>query len=585
MRRGWLVALALALCLGAALGGCTRIPDSGPVNSADTVTAAPGDQGQRFEPRGPQPGETSQELVRHFFEAMTASPMSVTVARQFLTKSASSDWSPEHGFLVYSGKVSPQGDSRVEVNLTGVNRFDSRGAWQGSAKAGEQDVRFRIETENGERRIASLPDLLMVSEPWFETQTLPLSLYFFDPGSRTLVPEPVFVPRGDQMPTLLIRSLLEGPRDPRIEQTLVPAGTTLSGLSVTVRANGVAEIPLSGDLTNAPAQSVDLMAAQFAWTLGQVPGVTAIRIIVDGQTLSLSGDGPEYPVSRAASFDPAGIHAQGELYGLRQGVVVRVVDGKEEPVLGPFGERPLGARTIGVNLDASRLAAVTAGGTRLVLGGLSESDESRAHTVVRYASDLLKPSWDVASRLWLVDRSNGRAIVSVLTEDDQGAVTQQVVDVPGVSGRDVVDLSVSRDGTRLVAALRLPGGDRIMLSRIYTAGADGEVRATAARAIVTGVDERLRIRDLGWRSPTSLFYLNVLGGRQTNLRSARVDGSPTVFDPATYSGVFPDLGTRVVTSPRAGEPTYLQRSGGGYQSVAEGTPAIPEGVTALTYIG
>ena len=583
MRRGWIVVLSLSLAV--ALSGCIRIPDSGPVHSADTVTAAPGDPGQRFEPRGPQPGETSQELVRHFFEAMTASPMSVTVARQFLTKSAGSDWRPEHGFLVYSGKVSPRGTATVEVSLNGVNRFDSRGAWQRSTSGGEQDLTFRIEEENGERRIASVPDLLMVSEPWFETQTLPLSLYFFDPDARTLVPEPVFVPRGDQMPTLLIRSLLEGSPDPRVEQTFVPAGTTLNGLSVTVKANGVAEIPLSGDLANAPATTVDLLAAQFAWTLRQVPGVSAIRIIVDGQALPLSANGQDYPVSRAGTFDPAGIHAIGELYGLQDGAVVRVVDGAAEPVLGPFGQRDLDARSIAVNLDASRLAAVTDDGTRLVLGGLSESDESRAQTVVSDARDLLKPSWDVASRLWLVDRSDGRATVSVLTEDDQGAVTRQDVDVPGVSGRDVVDLSVSRDGTRLVAALRGTDGDRIVLSRIFMAGAEDQVRATTARPIVTGADERLRIRDLGWRSPTSLFYLNVLGGRQANLRSALVDGSPTVFDPAAFSGVFPDLGTRVVTSPRTEEPTYLERAGGGYQSVGEGSPVIPEGITALTYIG
>ncbi|CUR60991.1 conserved exported hypothetical protein [metagenome] len=583
MRRGWTVVLALSLA--AALGGCIRIPDSGPVHSADTVTAAPGDQGQRFEPRGPQPGESSQELVRHFFEAMTASPMSVTVARQFLTKSASSDWRPERGFLVYSSKVSPSGSDTVRVNLTGVNRFDSRGAWQERASGGEHDLSFRIETENGERRIASVPDLLMVSEPWFETQTLPLSLYFFDPDTRTLVPEPVFVPRGDQMPTLLIRSLLEGTPDPRIEQTFVPAGTTLSGLSVTVRADGVAEIPLSGDLANAPEQTVELMAAQFAWTLRQVQGVNAIRITVDGEPLPLSGGGPDYPVSRAASFDPAGTHTLGELYGLHDGVVVRVVDGEEEPVLGPFGQRDIGARTFAVNLDASRLAAITASGTRVVLGGLSESDESRARTVVRDGVDLLKPSWDVASRLWLVDRNGGRAVVSVLLEDDEGSVTRQVVEVPGVSGRDVVDLTISRDGTRLVAALRGPDGDRIVLSRIFVAGAEAQVRSTNARRIVVGAGERLQIRDLGWRSPTSLFYLNVLGGRQANLRSALIDGSPTAFDPAAYSGVFPDLGTRVVTSPRPEEPTYLQRAGGGYQGVGEGSPAIPEGVTALTYVG
>ncbi|MGD9960410.1 LpqB family beta-propeller domain-containing protein [Nocardioides sp.] len=583
MRRAWIA--AAGTCLALALAGCVQIPDSGPVQSVDTVTGATGDQGQRFEPRGPQPGESSQDLVRHFFEAMTASPMSVTVARQFLTKSASSDWSPERGFLVYAGKVSPTGTRTVDVDLTGVSRFDARGAWQGPAPGGRQRLRFTVEMENGQRRISSLPDLLMVSEPWFETQTVPLSLFFFDPETRTLVPEPVFVPRGDQQPTLLIRGLLEGPMDSRVEQTFVPAGTTLSGLSVTVRPDGVAEIPLSGDLANAPAQSVELMAAQFAWTLRQVPGVTAVRITVDGQTLPLSGGSTEFSVSRASNYNAAGIHALGELYGLHDGLAVRVLDGEEEPLLGSFGKRDYGLRDIAVNLDASRVAGVTQDGTRVLIAGMSESEDRKPQVVLRGARDLLAPSWDAGERLWVVDRNAGRAVVSVITQDDEGRASAQVVPIGGVSGRAVIDVAVSRDGTRLVAALRGPRGDRIVVSRLFIAGPDATVRATSARAIVTGDDERLQIRDVGWRSPTSLFYLNVLGGRQTNLRSALVDGSPTVFDPVAYSGVFPDLGTRVVSSPRPEEPVYLQRAGGGYQPVGEGSPPIPEGITALTYVG
>ena len=73
---------------------------------------------------------------------MTASPMSVTVAREFLTKSAADSWSPEDGYLVYESKTSPEGNGDLEVSLSGVNLFDSRGRWTGTPPGGTRNVRL-----------------------------------------------------------------------------------------------------------------------------------------------------------------------------------------------------------------------------------------------------------------------------------------------------------------------------------------------------------------------------------------------------------------------------------------------------------
>ena len=104
----------------------------------------------------------------------------------------------------------------MSVTLTGADQLDARGAWRGRLPHSDQVVEFPMTMENGEYRIAQAPNALIVPESWFEQRFREVSLYFFDPTAQILVPEPVFVPRGEQLPTTLIEGLLRGPhRRPR----------------------------------------------------------------------------------------------------------------------------------------------------------------------------------------------------------------------------------------------------------------------------------------------------------------------------------------------------------------------------------
>ena len=103
--------------------------------------------------------------------------------------------------------------------------------------------------ENGEYRIAGAPNALIVPETWFEQRFREVSLYFFDPTATILVPEPVFVPRGDQLTTALVKGLLRGPGPDldRVARSFIPPGLDY-GCPVTVSDAGVAEISLKGDV-------------------------------------------------------------------------------------------------------------------------------------------------------------------------------------------------------------------------------------------------------------------------------------------------------------------------------------------------
>ena len=579
MSRRALTFLAGGLLAAAALTGCVSMPDSGEVQAVPGPPNTDSDDRYQSIPKGPQSGETPTETVDGWFEAMTAIPVSTVVARQFLSSAEATRWSPEDGIVTYDTARTPQGFGNVNVTLFGVNELDARGQWLGPTDPDDVTLTFRMEPENGQWRITKVPDALIVDEAWFETSYQTANLYFFDPSAKVLVPEPVFLPRGDQLPTSLVRGLLQGPIHPDLERSFLPDNASLD-LAVTVTPEGVARVPFRGDVASLPAETIDLMADQLAWTLRQDPQIHSIQMLADGEPLVLPGGATEFGVDYGSAYDPAGRYADEELFGLRQGRVVRVVDGVEQPITGPFGAKQYGLLDVSLNLDASLAAGVARSGTSVILSSVFGSASGLyavPHTVMRDAVDVLHPAWDTSGRLWMVDRRPGGAVVWVFRNG-----TLRSVDVPGVTGERVSDFLVSRDGTRLVAAIDASPSDQIVVSRII---ADGRLRGTMARPIVGGADGGLRIRDIGWHTPTGIFFVNAINGRQSELRSASIDGSPATFDPQAVYRLQDDVDTQVISSPRATDPIYLQSSGGGFTPLVANSPQVAAGLSVLHYVG
>ena len=72
----------------------------------------------------------------------------------------------------------------------------------------------------------------------------------------------------------------------------------------------------------------------------------------------------------------------------------------------------------------------------------------------------------------------------------------------GISGEDVKDFLVSRDGSRLIAVIRKNAEeDSIVVSRILSTG-DGQVLGALPAESITDPDNPDgQIRDIAWRSP------------------------------------------------------------------------------------
>lgn len=597
------VAVAVRRCLtGLAatllLAGCVSLPESGPVETGDAAASDPAADAPYFAPPPPAPGASPGQLAAGFVRAMEANPLTTAVARQYLTAEAARTWRPDRATLVYSSYSVEVVDDTAVVRLVDARRLDDRGAWRGEVSAEESVLRLPLVQEQGEWRISAPPNALVIPDGFFRSRFQRASLYFLDPAQQVLVPEIVYVPTGEQMATRLVRGLLEGP-DPvggSALRSALPAGSVVE-FSVPV-TGGRAEIALTG-AGGAPlpasaeptAAGITLMAAQLSWTLRQVPEVTRVGVLLDGNPVTLPGDSVDVPVSFGADFDPAIVWASRSLFGLRDGRVVEVEGGEEQVVTGWFGSRAVDHRSLAVDLAGGRLATVSAG------GGVVEVSSTRSRTsaaepeppMTWYAgADVLKPAWDHYGTLWLVDRSAAGA--RVLAGGPTASGPPIPVAVPGVTGEGVTAMTVSRDGSRLAAALSDAAGTRVVVSRLERDEQGGVVRATRARPLEAFADVGpAPVTSLVWRSPTTLAALTEPTPGVSQVHTGPVDGSPGSGEETFVPLTFRNSARALLGSPTAGTPLLLDSSEAQlYQLTSTGRWSIAStevGLLVPTYVG
>ncbi|QBR91963.1 LpqB family beta-propeller domain-containing protein [Nocardioides euryhalodurans] len=575
------VALAAFLvCLALAATGCLGIPVEGPVVETETEVDPNEQLGYYNDPRPPAPGELPEDIVKGFLDALTAIPVQTNTAEQFLTREEAASWRPQRRTITYADASVPEGSNRITVELGGANQVDSGGTWRGPLPADERQLTFTMQREEGEWRIADAPDALVVPESWFSQAFRRVSLYYLDPSAQIMVPEPVFLPRGDQLATALVTRLIQGPsrRLRRVERSFVPEGLDVE-LGVTVSDEGVADIRLTGGAPMPAERDASLMVAQLAWTLSQDTTITGMRITIDGEPLILSEGSPEFEMDRGRFYDPTGVQATSLLFALREG---RLLVGEADellPATGPMGTETQGVSSIGVDLPGTTVAGVTEAGDRILLTDVRDAEAGVAE-VVSDGTRLLAPAWDFADRMWVTDRPDGGAVLSVRSGGRLRPVT-----IRGISGRDVSQLLVSRDGSRVVAVVDQRNNDRIVVSRVEYDERGRVLGGTPAREIAWADQTRISVLDIGWSSPTSLTVLHRLGGDLSQVRTLLVDGAPagSTAIALTLQGVARDL----ASSPRATDPVLVRTRAGLLDVLDSSATEISgtEGLRSVTYVG
>ena len=550
-RSSLLAALGSALVL--AVSACSVLPESGAIHREAVDRPDLPQDAPYFNPPGPARDGSPAAIVSGFLVAMQANPLSTSVARQFLSATAKGAWQPSRGTIVYGARTVLPSASGSRVRLSDTRRLDSRGGWLGDRAGRTQVLDVRLVSENGQWRIDNPPDALVVPSSFFDRSFARFNLYFFDQTGRALVPDPVFIPRGEQSATNLVRGLLAGPGAgvADVTRSALPSRTGLD-LSVVVTEGGVAEVPLSREVLQATPDELSRAVDQLAWTLRQVPGIQRVRLTVGGAPVPLPGGRIDAPVTSGDQYDPAGRSTDAALWGLRGG---RVVDlsGQAGTVPGALGRPGYALRSLAVSDGPRRVTGVSQDGTTVFSASADTGSTSPATRVLSGATDVLRPAYDLFGDLWLVDRTASGARVLVVSG---GRVRE--LSVPRVTGADVAAFTVSPDGTRLAVAYAGSPAPSVRVTDILRTDEGIVSGAGTSRAVVVGDGDTARTVDIGWRDPATLAVLRRPTPETSQVTQVAYDGSPsasTSTDPSVFRGAAqslvvtpdPDLPLRLIT--------------------------------------
>ncbi len=544
--------LALAAVVLVTGAGCATLPESGGVHREAIDPPGVQPDAPYFNPPGPAKDGTPAAIVSGFLLAMQANPLTMSVARTFLTPRAQSTWEPNRGTLIYEGANVETAASGARVRLADTRRLDPRGGWLGGRAGSAETFDLRLVSEQGQWRIDNPPNALVVPTSFFQRNFARFSLYFYDQTGQVLLPEPIFIPRGEQTATNLVRGLLAGPgsRLAQVTRSAFPSRTTLD-LSVVLTVSGVAEVPVSRDVLKLPAAELERAMDQLAWTLRQVPGISRIRLTVDGAPVPLPGGQLDVSVSSGEEYDAGAGPDSARLWGLRGGKVVQADADAGTATSGPLGRGGYSMRSLAVGGAPRQVAAVSEDGSTVFLAPAGGSTDDPDATRAFQGRDVLRPSFDMFGDVWLVDRARSGAKVRVLHD---GKV--QRLRVPGVTGAQVAAFSVARDGSRIAFGL---AGDPAPALRVVDILRDDEGAVSGVgqvRSVPTGLADAGRIADLGWRDTATLALLTRPSNETSAVSFVSFDGSPT-SQALVEPGLFREVATSLVVAPDPDLPLLI----------------------------
>ena len=555
-----------AVCLAAlvVLAGCVGLPRSGRVNSVSPSKTSSGAIGFAVQP--PARNATPQQIVEGFLLASRAGlDDDFAVARQYLYGDAAANWKPLARVRVYpdsqdvSTTVTESGAVRASVASRGT--LSSHGTYTETANSAVLTTEFSLaKNADGQWRIVSLDDGVFLSENAFSQQFIETPLYFLAPDSNALVADLRYYPRRT-FATSAMNGLLAGPSEWLASgvHTAVPTGTKLLK-SVDV-VDGEATVDLSSVVLAASAKERAALLEQITRTLKASSSVRSVVLKVEGADLNV-GSIQSLPTYPYGSYPVSVISG---------GLPANVSDNRITPLMGDAGLKAHGLSNLAISYQASRgrLAALGRGGTGLI--GMDSG--SGSWQVLHSGKSLVQPSYDRYGWVWSAERDNAGKILVFKPGENASAH----LDVSWLNGAKIRDVSVSRDGSRMVVVCEIGGEVTI---RVAAIARDGAGRPTQIGDSIIIGQHLSDVTAAEWIGPSTVAVLGktALGGARA-MFSVKISG-PTERLAAPYEGTVSITAGHDEDSIVAltDKKTAYARDGGAWR-------AIVSDVTSVAYPG
>jgi hypothetical protein len=513
--RSLLAGLVLAALV---LTGCASIPDSGPVEEGDPITAdQPSDV--VYTPKGPVADSSQERILRDFISAGTGPQDNYAVAREYLSSSFADAWDARASVTVRpgGGATTRVGDTELAYAFTATATLDGGGHYVPATSTVPTSLGYSFVREDGQWRISDAPDGTVLNPATFQSIFRAHAVYFYDPSFRYLVPDQRWFLARSSTSTRIASALLDGPST-WLQGAVVsafPDGTQLSLTAITVD-DGTARVDLTSDALSASDAARARMQAQLLASFSTLSTITAVELSVESTVLDVADLGGSAPL-RDPSVDARPLVVSDGTLGFASRSAVSPLPGAG-PVaaaLGPTSAEVSGdLSSVVVGTDRGALLVGADGSTRLVDG----------------RPGLAAPSLDDSGFAWTVPVDDPRAVTATGGDGTAHAVTSTLP-----TGPSVVAFRVSRDGTRALALLDDQGESRLLVVALLrdsrgvptALGPPVELAAPTGRPVDATWADQLTVASLTDTGEGSLVSLAEVGGASEG--SGRPSGSATTI--------------------------------------------------------
>jgi hypothetical protein len=479
-------------------------------------------------PSGPRPGESQEELLGDFMQAVRGPQNDYAVARSFLTAGFAQTWNPDARAVVRASTATTSlsvGGASATYTFTSRAYVDADGRYYEQPLA-TQSLDFSFQLENGEWRISAAADGIVLSELSFSAAFTQTSLYFFDPNYAYLVPDVRWFPSRATAPVRIVRALLNGPASwlQQVVLSSFPVATALGTNTVRVDS-GTATVDLSKEAIAANPQQRALMKQQLVATLG-TPNVV---LTVGGLELTAPSEG-----GSSALVDPSvesAVLAGGSgQFGFATESGFTPIAGISDPILA------LKVGAVSLSNDKQTAAVLGADGS---VYAVRVGDTSPVEVDDR--PGLIAPSLDPLGFVW----SAQGASASSLTAFDLNATAHAIQTGLPADAR-IIAMKVSRDGTRVLLYLATSGGPQLLVAGVIR---QNNIPARLGEPLSLPVPDGAPI-DATWVDDHTVAALS--GTDSPSVTLLQLGGPTTSFGPVPHAiqivGGNATDGIRVLTS-------------------------------------